>query len=107
MSDSIIFYLDRSGSVNIVASTDLPHTNDLNPIMKIAEFILHAGYTGVIIDQYRMANGRYFQALNVDLASPEGRVIDSLKNIDQASLPTPQNILEKIRSEYRRNGGLR
>jgi hypothetical protein len=106
MSKSVIFYLDRSDTVQVIDSDSLVHTDDLSPIIHIAVAVIRAGYDGVVIDQHRMANGRYFQALNTNIATPEGRIVSELSKLDPAVLPTPEAVLDSIRKVYRQIGGL-
>lgn len=100
MTKSILIYLDRSETVQIIDPYSLPHTDDLSPIIWIGIAVINAGYKGVIIDQQRMANGRYFQALNTNHATPEGRVVAVLCELDHAMLPAPEEVLEIIRHAY-------
>lgn len=100
MTNSIMLYLDRSETIQVIDSDSLPHTDDLSPIMWIGIAVINAGYKGVIIDEQQMANGRYFQALNTNYATPEGRVIAALCGLDPAMLPTPKEVLEIIRYAY-------
>jgi hypothetical protein len=105
MKSSILFYRDRGDTLNVVDSDALSHTDDISPIMLIAATVMRAGYDGVVIDQYRMANGRYFQALNTNSATPEGRVLAALCKLDPAQLPPSQDVLEMIRRAYQNGGG--
>jgi hypothetical protein len=105
MKSSILFYRDRGDTLNVVDSDALSHTDDISPIMLIAAAVMRAGYDGVIIDQYRMANGRYFQALNANSATPEGRILAALCKIDPSQLPSPQDVLDDIRRAYQNGGG--
>ena len=105
MSDSLLFYLDRSDTAHVVDSTSLPHTDDLSPIVKIAVAVLNAGYEGLILDEHPMANGRYFQAINVNLATPEGRTLKKLEDVPPSMLPSPEEVLKIIRNEYHSKEG--
>ena len=105
MKNSILLYLDRSNSVQVVDSESLPHTEGLSPIMLIAVAVINAGYRGVIIDEQRMANGRIFQALNSNMVTPEGRIVADLCKLDPSSLPTPQAVVEMIRRANRISNG--
>jgi hypothetical protein len=105
MNNSLLLYLDRSNSIQVVDSESLPHTDGLSPIMLIAAAVMRAGYDGVVIDQYRMANGRYFQALNANNATPEGRILAALCKIDPSQLPSPEDVLDDIRRAYQNGGG--
>jgi hypothetical protein len=105
MNKSVIFYLDRSDTVQVIDSGSLSHTDDLSLIMNIAVAVIRAGYDGVVIDQHRMTNGRYFQALNTNIATPEGRILTDLCKMDPAALPTPKAVLSKIRQAYQHGEG--
>ncbi len=105
MKSSILYYLDRSGTLKVIDSSSLSHTDDLSPIMNIAVAVIRAGYDGVVIDQHRMANGRYFQALNTNIATPEGRILTDLCKLDPAALPTPKAVLAEILQAYQHGGG--
>jgi hypothetical protein len=105
MKNSILLYLDRSNSVQVVDSESLPHTEGLSPIMLIAVAVINAGYRGLIIDEQRMANGRIFQALNSNMVTPEGRIVADLCKLDPSSLPTPQAVVEIIRNAYLNSNG--
>jgi hypothetical protein len=106
MNESVIFYRDRSNTVKVIDSSSLSHTDDLSPIMNIAAAVIRAGYQGVVIDQHRMANGRYLQALNTNIATPEGRILAFLCKIDPAVFPTPKAVLAEIRRAYRLGKGV-
>lgn len=105
MNKSVLLYLDRSNSVQVIESDALAHTDDISPIMLIAAAVMRAGYAGVIVDQHRMANGRYFHALNTNMATPEGRILAALCKADQAQLPAPKLVLQDIRRAYQNGRG--
>ena len=105
MNNSLLFYLNRSNSVQVVDSESLPHTEGLSPIMLIAVAVCKAGYRGVIVDEQRMANGRIFLALNSNIATPEGRIFADLYKLDPSLLPTPQAVVEMIHKAYLNSNG--
>lgn len=105
MKSSILMYLDRSDTVHVVDSSSLSHTNEFSPLLLIVAEVIIAGFKGVVVDEQRLANGRYFQALNVDKATPEGQIISRLGDLDQTKLPTPKEVLKEIRDAYLRNTG--
>ena len=105
MKSSVIFYLDQSDKMKIIDSSSLRHSDDLNPLMLIAVAVINAGFDGVIIDEQRLANGRYFQALNTNIATPEGRILAALSKVEPTKLPTPKAVLEDIRRAYRDSEG--
>jgi hypothetical protein len=47
-----------------------------------------------------LANGRIFQALNTNMATPEGRIVADLCKLDPSPFPTPQAVVEMIRKAY-------
>ncbi len=100
MTSSILVYQDRSDTVHVVDSSSLPHTNNISPLMLIVLEIMLAGYKGLTVDEQRLADGRYFQALNVDRNTPEGQIMIRLSNLDQSKLPTPKQVLNEIRHAY-------
>jgi hypothetical protein len=105
MKSSIIFYLDRSDTVQVIDSSSLSYTDGLSPLMLITVAVINAGYDGVVVDEQLMANGRIFQALNTNSATPEGRILAALCKVDPAKLPTPKAVLEDIRRAYRNGQG--
>ena len=105
MTKSVIVYLDRSDTVQVIDPSSLPHSDDVNPLMLIAAAVINAGFDGVIIHEQRLANGRYFQALNTNIATPEGRILAALSKVEPTKLPTPKAVLEDIRRAYRDSEG--
>ncbi len=105
MSESGILYLDRSEMLHVIDPDCLQHYDQISPLMKIVIAVINAGYNGICIDEKRLANGRYFQAINTNSRTPEGRIINDLGPVSDKDLPTPRVVLEQIREEYRRSGG--
>ena len=106
MKSSILFYRDRGDTLHVIDSDELVHTDGLSPLLLIAVAVINAGYSGVIVDEYLMANGRYFQSINTNSATPEGRIVAALRKIDPSQLPSPEAVLEEIRHAYRNGEGL-
>ncbi len=104
MNDSVIFYMDRGNGLHIVESADLPHFDNEPPLLACAAALMNAGFEGVAVDQTRLANGRYFQALNVDTASPEGQMMQALHQRHQAGfkLPLPEVVVQAVQIDYAR-----
>jgi len=105
--ESLIYYIDKGGKLHLIDSENLDKTNeklnlDLHPVLYVVMEILKAGYTGICIDEFILKNGKYFQAINVDLASPEGRIVKKLvSNFDDTKkLPEAMEILEQIKKAY-------
>ncbi len=103
MSNSLLVHLSRSGEVIVSDCDDIPHTDDLAPIMQIAISVLNAGYTGIAVDELPLSNGRFAQALEVNLATPEGQIFQLLSAISCADekLPSPQEVLTALEAAYR------
>ncbi len=98
--NSLLAYRDRGDVIHIVDADALPHTDGLAPITLVAIAIINAGYKGVIVDSYRMANGRYLHALNVDLATIEGRFLRLLEATNRSTWPSPEEFVQIIRDAY-------
>lgn len=81
MSDSLVLVLSRSGKIKFVDPDAVPHTDDLPPILKIAVAVINAGYEGVAVDELRRANGTNIHHLDVNLATPEGQILQSLASL--------------------------
>lgn len=103
MSDSLVFYWDRGDVMHIVDPDGLKHFDNLPPLMLIAIEIINAGYKGVAIDEQLMSNGRYFQALNIDLASHEGEMLHTLQDLG-TNLPPVNVVLEALKIAYAEDG---
>ena len=103
MSDSLVYALSRSGEVQVVDPDDVPHTDDLSPLMQIAVALFAAGYTGIAVDELKLSNGRFIRSLDADLATPEGRVIQDLWSIEKfgGSLPAAQTVLDWLQLVHR------
>lgn len=104
MNDSLILYWGRGGDLLIVDSEGLPHFDTEPPLLAHAAALMNAGFDGVAVDQKRLANGQYFQALNVDTASPEGQMMEALHERLQAGfkLPPPEVVVQAVQIEYAR-----
>ena len=102
MSNSLVMHLSRSGEVIASYRDDIPHTDELNPIMQIAVAVLNAGYTGIAVDELKLSNGRFAQALDVDLATPEGQIFQALSTISKAGekLPEAATVLDALELAY-------
>ena len=105
--ESLIYYIDKGGKLHLIDSENLDKTNeklnlDLHPVLYVVMEILKAGYTGIFVDEFILKNGKYFQAINVDLASPEGRIVKKLiRDFDDTKqLPEATEILEQIKKSY-------
>ena len=102
MRDSLIYYWDRADNLNMIDPDVIPHFDDIHPVLAIVVDVINAGYEGVIIDEQRLSNGRYFQALNVNVATPEGRIISSIQSLFEAgeAIPSAREVVEAINHAY-------
>ena len=109
MSKSIAFYLGRDNNVQVFDPDNLPHTDGLSPLMLLVIDVINAGYEGVIVDEEPLSNGRIFQGLNVNLATPEGRILQQVSNAYAKGkrLPRSKTLLRKIELEYLTTQGIR
>ena len=98
MNGNRLMYLDRGDTLHVIDPEALTHTDGLLPLLKLAVAVINAGYAGVRVDEQRMSNGRYFQALNLDSASPEGKIFQRLGEVHAArvSLPSAPAVLKLI-----------
>ena len=102
MSDSLVFYWDRADNLNVIDPDAISHYEDVHPVLAIVVEVVNAGYEGVIVDEQRLRNGRYFQALNVNLATPEGRIISAIQSSFEAGeeIPSAREVVESINHAY-------
>ncbi len=102
MSDSVIIYLDRNNNFQIIDPDCVPHSDDINPLQQIVIDVINAGYEGVVIDEKRLTNGRYFQVISVNETTPEGQLISKLSESYRqgASLPASDTVLRQIQDAY-------
>ena len=102
MSDSLVFVHSRSKELHIVDPDAIPRSDNLSPIMQLAGEVIKAGHEGVAIDELKLINGRYVYSLEVNLATPEGIVIQKLSTaLDEGRpLPNTTTVLEAIRRIY-------
>jgi hypothetical protein len=108
MSDSIVFYHSRDGHIYIIDPDNVPHHNDMPPILEICASVLNAGYKGIAIDERRLANGRYFHVINSDMNTPEGVYINELVKLQERmeELPACEDVIRHINQEYEMNGDI-
>lgn len=106
MSDSLLLVHSRSNELHIVDPDAIPHTDDLSPLIQLVVEVINAGYAGVAIDELKIKDGRFVHSLEVDLATPEGKVIQKLSIAleEGRQLPTASIALEAIRRIYKLSG---
>jgi hypothetical protein len=74
-SQSLCIQLGRDNTINVFDPSMLPHTDELSQILIIAIDVISSGYQGVRVDELRLSNGRHIQAMDVNLDTPEGRIM--------------------------------
>ena len=106
MSDSLVFYWDRADNLNLVDPDAVPHLDHGHPVLNILIGVINAGYEGVLIDEQRLSDGRYFQGLNVNFSTPEGSIVAGVLAAFEAGeeLPKVSDVLKRIRDEYDAKG---
>lgn len=102
MNDSLVVYLGRNDAIHIIDPDCVPHSDDLNPLQLLVIDVINAGYKGVVIDEQRLNDGRFFQAISVNEASPEGQILNTLSADYKSGKPLPPavNVLQQIRDAY-------
>lgn len=102
MSDSIVFYLDRNDNLQVIDPDCVPHSDDINPLQQLVIDMINAGYEGVAVDQIRLQDGRYFQAISANLDTPEGQILTNLSEdyLNEKPLPPSQTVLKEIQDSY-------
>ena len=88
-AESLVFHMSRSGEVQVFDPATVPHSDGLAPIFEIVVAVIAAGYSGVAVDELRLANGRYCQCLEVDLSTPEGKLLQQLSYCHERGDPMP------------------
>jgi len=108
MSASLVLLAGRSGDLSIVDPDDIPHTDDLSPILLLASAVISAGYAGVAVDELKLSDGRFVQSVDVNLATPEGKIFQKLTSALESgrTLPDANAMLEAIRQVYESLGRL-
>lgn len=100
--NSLVVCLDRTNTTHIVDPDCVPHSDDLSPLQNLVIDIINAGYKGVIMDEKRLKNGRYFYALSTNGNTPEGRLLIQLSS-DYANgkpMPPSHDVLAQIKKVY-------
>lgn len=103
MSDSVLLFHSRTNDLHIVDPDAVPHSDDFSPLMQLAVEVVKAGHKGVAIDELKRKNGRFVYSLEVDLATPEGVVMQKLSvALDEGRpLPDAPTVLEALRRIYK------
>jgi hypothetical protein len=103
MSDSRVFLRNRAEEFYIFDPDDVPHTDDLSPIMLLAAAVISEGYAGVAVDELQLTSGRYVQSMDVNLATHEGVLFQELSSVAMSggTLPSAQAVLTMLAQRYR------
>jgi len=105
MSNSIVFHHGRDDTVHIIDPDGLPHFDELPPLFDIVVAVINAGYKGVVVDEKKLASGRFIIGLSVIKGTPEGQIIQDLAAKDGKQLPSIGIVLEQIKNQYAVSGG--
>jgi hypothetical protein len=102
MNKTIMFYQDLSGTLHVLDPEALPQTEQLSPILEIATAVIRTGLKGVRVDQQQMANGRYLLAMDVNIETLEGQILQRLGELQAAGqvLPSARAVLSMISQAY-------
>jgi hypothetical protein len=82
----------------------IPHSDDLSPLLKLAVEVINKGYRGVAVDELKLKDGRFFQSMDADISTPEGKVIQKLAMALDEGRPLPDTpiVLEAIQRIYKK-----
>lgn len=99
MIDELILYVDRGSRLHIVEPSSLENFDDYHPVLQIAVNLMNAGFEGLEIDEKLMSNGKYFQALNTDLSTREGKLLYDISQKYSRGEPLPSltEVIAQIR----------
>jgi hypothetical protein len=102
--NSFLYYADRAGNLHFIDTEPLVHFENYSPLLGLVSFINSEGYCGIDIDEVTMPNGTCLQSLNVNMATPEGRLFAELHNrtLLGGRLPKYRKILKKIEAEHKK-----
>ena len=81
-----------------------PDVTAITEVMATIAEILTRGYQGIVVEDYRLADGRIVSKFFVNLDTPEGRVVPTLLQLAKAgrSLP-PKESISILENAYRLN----
>lgn len=108
MSNSLVLMHSRANDLHIIDPDEIPHTDDLPPLLLIAVAVIKAGYTGVAVDELKLSNGRIVHSVELNLETPEGKIFQKLSAVLESGRPLPEanTVLEAIRLVYESIGRL-
>ena len=106
MSNSFVWLHGRDDALYVIDPEALPHFDEHPPVFDIVIAVINAGYKGVVVDEKRLANGRFLLCLSVIEATPEGNVIKNLvANANNGKqLPSVEGVLAQLKTLYEEIG---
>jgi hypothetical protein len=104
---SLCVRLGRDNTITVFDPSTLPHTDELIPLLVIAVDVISLGYQGVQIDEMQLSNGRFIHAMEVNLRTPEGQIMqDVAKQIEHGEQPpSSADVLLMIKNASTQAGG--
>ncbi len=101
-TQSMGIYLNRNGGVDMFDPDHLPASEDQEELNNIAIAVINAGYQGIKIDESRFSNGKYVQVIAGRLDTPEGVLLQHLKEAFERNeqLPSPELVLARLSVAY-------
>ncbi len=96
---SLCIYLDRNGRFQVFDPRKLPASEAQVDLNDIAVAVINAGHQGIKIDESRLSNGKYVQAIAVRLDTYEGIIFNGLKAAFERKepLPSPDAVLDLLK----------
>ena len=106
MSDSVVFFHGRDNVLHVIDPDCVKHSDDITPLQEIVVAVINAGYRGVVVDEKRLANGRFFSCISTNFSTPEGQILQEItKAVEQGhSAPSVNQALETIAKRYAQLG---
>jgi hypothetical protein len=101
-SESLLTYVDHRGDLHVASSDDLEHSDSTPHVIRIAAAMVKAGYKGVKLDEFKMANGRWLHVPNVCRSLPGGALLAELLEDHKLgkSLPSIADVMVKLEAQY-------
>ena len=102
MSDSVVFFHGRDNVLHVIDPDYVKHSDDITPLQEIVIAVINAGYRGVVVDEKRLANGRFLCGISSNFSTPEGKILQEIaKSLEQGqSAPSVNQVLEIIAKQY-------
>ena len=102
MSDSFVFFQGRENDLHVIDPDGVRHSDDITPLQKLVIAVINAGYRGVVVDEKRLANGRFLSCISIDFSTPEGQILQEISTAVEQGQPAPSvnQALEIIAKRY-------